>query len=92
MKKYLVVTLTLVLVLILALTVMACKPEEEIIDDDPDPTVSANETTPLVLQTSEFDGVFNPFFYSSAYDGEVVGLVNASLLTVSADGDRKSVV
>jgi len=86
MKKYLVVTLTLVLVLILALTVMACKPEEEIIDDDPDPTVSANETTPLVLQTSEFDGVFNPFFYSSAYDGEVVGLVNASLLTVSADG------
>lgn len=32
------------------------------------------------------DGKFSPFFYSSAYDGDVVGLVNVGLLTSDATG------
>jgi len=45
-----------------------------------------NETDTLIVQESTFDGVFNPFFYSSAYDGDVVGFVNVGLLTVDASG------
>ena len=30
-----------------------------------------NETTRLVLSTSELDGVFNPFYSSSASDGTI---------------------
>ena len=33
-----------------------------------------NEETRLVLSTSELDGVFNPFYSSSAPDGSVVGM------------------
>ena len=46
-----------------------------------------NETQPLVLQTSTLDGVFNPFFASSAYDIDVVGLVYRDLFTVSPAGE-----
>lgn len=45
-----------------------------------------NDTQTLILQASTFDGVFSPFFYSSAYDGDVVGLVNVGLLTMDATG------
>lgn len=45
-----------------------------------------NDTQTLILQSSTFDGVFSPFFYSSAYDGDVVGLVNVGLLTMDATG------
>lgn len=41
-----------------------------------------NETTTLVLAENTMDGVFNPFFYSNAYDGDVVGMIDIGLLTV----------
>jgi len=55
----------------------------------PDPaesTNSKNNTQTLILQESTFDGVFSPFFYSNAYDGDVVGLVHVGLLTVDETG------
>ncbi|MGM9645214.1 MAG: ABC transporter substrate-binding protein [Eubacteriales bacterium] len=45
-----------------------------------------NDEYTLVLQTSTMDGVFSPFFYSSAYDADVIGMVNVNLLTVDASG------
>ena len=48
--------------------------------------VDLNETKPLVLQTSTLDGVFNPFFASSAYDVDVYNMVNVSLLINDAAG------
>jgi len=45
-----------------------------------------NEETTLLIQSSTMDGVFNPFFYSSAYDGDVIGLVNVGLLTTDQSG------
>ncbi len=56
-------------------------------DPDNGGGVNLNETTPLVLQTGTLDGVFNPFFHSSAYDRDVTDLVNASLFTVSPAGE-----
>ena len=47
---------------------------------------SKNETQTFIIQESTFDGVYNPFFYSSAYDGDVVSMVNVSLLTMERDG------
>ena len=45
-----------------------------------------NEKDALIVQESTMDGVFNPFFYSSAYDGDVCGFVNVGLLTMDASG------
>ena len=42
----------------------------------------ANDTQKLILQSSTMDGVFNPFFYSSAYDLDVIGLIDIGLLTM----------
>jgi len=48
------------------------------------PTIE--ETRTLLLQTSTMDGVYNPFFYSSAYDGYVSNMINVNLLQLNATG------
>src|SRR5690606_20559254 len=45
-----------------------------------------NDEFTLLLQSSTMDGIFSPFFYSSAYDGDVVGLTHAGLLTTDQTG------
>ena len=45
-----------------------------------------NETTRLVLSTSELDGVFNPFYSSSASDSSVVGMTQIGMLSSDKDG------
>lgn len=45
-----------------------------------------NETRALRVSSGEFDGVFNPFFASSAYDSTVVGQTQISLLGSDEDG------
>ena len=45
-----------------------------------------NETTRLVLSTAELDGVFNPFYSSSASDGSVVGMTQIGMLSSNKDG------
>lgn len=47
---------------------------------------SLNETKTLTLQESTFDGIYNPFFYNSAYDADVVSFVNVTLTTMERDG------
>ena len=46
-----------------------------------------NENDPLVFSTLEVDRVFNPFFYTSGTDGEVVGLTQLSMLTNDSKGN-----
>ena len=41
----------------------------------------SNESTRLVLSTSELDGVFNPFYSSSAADGSIIGMTQISMLS-----------
>ena len=45
-----------------------------------------NETYPLVLSTAELDGVFNPFYSSSAADGSIVGMTQIGMLSSDKDG------
>lgn len=46
----------------------------------------SNESTPLTLSSNPLDGVFNPFFYTSGDDGEVVGYTQVGLLSSDDNG------
>ncbi len=50
-------------------------------------TVIDNETTRLVLSTGALDGVFNPFFSTSATDGNIVGMTQTAMFTTDKDGN-----
>lgn len=50
----------------------------------------SNEDTPLVLASDVLDGVFNPFFYTSGSDGEVVGQTQIAMLSGDEDGQQVS--
>lgn len=73
-KKFLLLALVFVSVLALA----ACGDKEK----DKREETGRNDEYTLILQSSTMDGIFNPFFYSSSYDGDVVNMVNVSLLTL----------
>ncbi len=45
-----------------------------------------NESTRLVLSTAELDGVFNPFYSSSAPDGSIIGMTQISMLSSDKEG------
>ena len=47
---------------------------------------SGTETRPLNLAIGALDGNFNPFFYTSANDGEVISMTQVSLLGVDPSG------
>ncbi len=46
-----------------------------------------NEENPLLLSTTEVDGVFNPFFSSSATDSNVVGMTQLGMMTSDEAGN-----
>lgn len=46
-----------------------------------------NEKDRLVLSIAELDGVFNPFFSTSATDGEIVGMTQIGMLSSDKDGN-----
>ena len=45
-----------------------------------------NEDTPLLLSSQELDGVFNPFFSSSAPDSNIVGMTQIGMLGNDSKG------
>ncbi|MCI6729253.1 MAG: hypothetical protein MR473_03635, partial [Clostridiales bacterium] len=56
-------------------------PEETTVSTEP----AGNDT--LVYATATFGQKFSPFFYETAYDGELVDLVHAGLLTSDREGN-----
>lgn len=54
------------------------------------PRTGNNATMPLVLSIGTLDGKFSPFFYTSGYDGDVVGLVSIGLLHYNKDGEPEA--
>ncbi len=52
-------------------------------DDDDDP---GKQPDPLVFSIGQTDNVFNPFFHSSAYDSEITGQTQISMLTTDKSG------
>ena len=59
-----------------------------------------SKTDAFVIMTEQLDGLFNPFFYTSAYDGNIVALTQISMLgadyvggeVVVACGENQAVV
>lgn len=47
-----------------------------------------NESDALVFSSGEFDGVFNPFFSSSAYDSTIAGQTQISMLSADDYGNN----
>ena len=57
-------------------------------DGDTTETVETrNENKALVFSSGEFDGIFNPFFGTSAYDTGVTGQTQISMLSADDTGN-----
>lgn len=67
----------------LAFAAVACKPK------DPGPTNQKYnpEERPLAMSISTPDGVFNPFFSTSAYDSTIVGMTQIGMLGTDKEGN-----
>ena len=69
-----------VMIFIITLGLTACKePEKE-------KEYYNNQTDPLVFSTQEADKVFNPFFSTTAVDGNIVGMTQIGMLGNDKDG------
>ncbi len=54
------------------------------------PRTGNNATNPLVVSTGTLDGKFSPFFYTSAYDGNVADLTQLALMFVNKKGETEA--
>lgn len=54
------------------------------------PRTGNNATSPLVASTGTLDGKFSPFFATSAYDTDVVGMTQIGLLHYNKDGEPEA--
>ena len=75
-KRILTLMLALLMLALSVSSCSSCKP-----NDGPKGPAVSNESTRLVLSTQELDGVFNPFYSSSAPDGSIVGMTQLSMLS-----------
>ncbi|MBE5753250.1 MAG: hypothetical protein E7343_04205 [Clostridiales bacterium] len=86
-KKFLaIVSIVLVVAIVTPILAVLLKP-----DDNTDPSGGDffnNETDALVFSSGEFDGVFSPFFATSAYDTGVVGQTQISMLSSDETGNN----
>ena len=93
-SKILALLLALVMVFSMAVTAAAeeteTEAEEEAVEEEAVEEEAAEEgeegAAKLVYVTSTFGQKFSPFFYTTAYDGEVVGMVTGSLLASDRGG------
>lgn len=90
MKKTLLTIMTVVMVVTLVLStalLFGCDGNKK----DPDSNVNVkyydNQSDPLAFSTQDVDGVFNPFFSTSATDGNVVGLTQLGMISNNAKGE-----
>ena len=77
-KKILCLFIASIMLLSSFVTLISC---------DSNGTVIDNETTRLVLSTSELDGVFNPFYSTSGPDNTIIGMTQIGMLTTNDKGE-----
>ncbi len=70
--KFKKIIAVLLLITSVASVLFGCKKKGEVI---------SNESTRLVLASAELDGVFNPFYSSSAADGTIIGMTQIGMLS-----------
>ena len=74
-KKILSLILCLALCLSMGATLTACGGDKK--------------TDAFVIMTEQLDGLFNPFFYTSSYDGTIVSMNQIGMLTSKVDETGK---
>jgi len=90
--------LAILLVALLGLSLVACDSNTQSNSPTPTPSTAPSSNAgvtqqpeekeqTLVVGYSNFSAKFSPFFYSSGYDGDVVGMVHVSLLTSDREGN-----
>lgn len=67
-----------------AVTLFGCGGNTDTTDQESQPPEPKGDT--LVVGTSNFDGKFSPFFYTNAYENEVISLVHLPLLGTDREG------
>lgn len=73
---------------VMCMNVLAsCTPEQTNPSTGGTKKIYDNETTSVNFSTGELDGVFNPFFSTSAYDSEITGLTQISMLSADKNGN-----
>lgn len=77
MKKIMKKTFILSMAALFGIGLASCMGEKKI----------NNESTRLVLSTQELDGVFNPFYSTSATDSNIVGMTQLSMLGSDKNGN-----
>ena len=94
MKKNFKQILAMLLALVMVLGMVACGNSTPVATEPAateapaaaptEPAVEEPDT--LVIGTQNFDGKFSPFFYTNAYENDVLSLVNVGLLGTDREG------
>lgn len=79
-KKFTTIVLVAAIITVMAATLVACGNNGGGQSYDP-------ETRPFAMSISTPDGVFNPFFSTSAYDSSIVGMTQIGMLSTDAKGN-----
>ena len=82
--------LILLMVFTVSVTLFGCRKDEEENETQggDEGVYYNNQTDPLVFSTQEVDKVFNPFFSTTATDGNVVGMTQIGMLGNDKDGKK----
>ena len=87
-KKKAFQILTVSLAAMMSFGIVGCKDKNDSSSGGGDYTQKYDpETRPLVMSISTPDGVFNPFFSTSAYDGSIIGMTQISMLDTDKKGN-----
>ena len=79
-KKFTTIVLVAAIITVMAATLVACGNKGGGQSYD-------SETRPFAMSISTPDGVFNPFFSTSAYDSSIVGMTQIGMLSTDAKGN-----
>lgn len=86
MKRKLVRLFSIAMVASLGVIATGCQDPENSSGGNKNHQTYDNETTPVVFACQELDGVFNPFYYSTAPDAEIIGMTQLSMFTTDKEG------
>lgn len=77
-KKITTIVLIAAMIIVMTASLAACDKKGQSYDP---------ETRPFAMSISTPDGVFNPFFSTSAYDSSIVGMTQIGMLSTDAKGN-----
>ena len=86
MKNKLVKLLSMAMVVTLGTIAVGCDNQQTSSGGTGNHPTYDNDSTPVVFACQELDGVFNPFYYSTAPDAEIIGMTQLSMFTTDKEG------